>query len=25
MPLGDFEKTILRLLAINRNPESYIA
>lgn len=25
MPLGDFEKTILRLLAGNRNPESYIA
>ena len=25
MPLGDFEKTILRLLAINRNPESYMA
>lgn len=25
MPLGDFEKTILRLLAVNRNPESYIA
>ena len=25
MPLGDFEKTILRLLAANRNPESYIA
>ena len=25
MPLGDFEKAILRLLAGNRNPESYIA
>ncbi len=25
MPLGDFEKAILRLLAVNRNPESYIA
>lgn len=25
MPLGDFEKSILRLLAVNRNPESYIA
>jgi len=25
MPLGDFEKMILRLLAVNRNPESYIA
>lgn len=25
MPLGDFEKTVLRLLAANRNPESYIA
>ena len=25
MPLGDFEKSILRLLAGNRNPESYIA
>jgi hypothetical protein len=25
MPLGDFEKLILRLLAVNRNPESYIA
>ena len=25
MPLGDFEKSILRLLAANRNPESYIA
>ncbi|HEX9045411.1 MAG TPA: hypothetical protein VF988_00170 [Verrucomicrobiae bacterium] len=25
MPLGDFEKTVLRLLAGNRNPESYIA
>ncbi len=25
MPLGDFEKVILRLLAGNRNPESYIA
>ncbi|HEY3857852.1 MAG TPA: nucleotidyl transferase AbiEii/AbiGii toxin family protein [Verrucomicrobiae bacterium] len=25
MPLGDFEKTLLRLLAANRNPESYIA
>ena len=25
MPLGDFEKTLLHLLAVNRNPESYIA
>ena len=25
MPLGNFEKSILRLLASNRNPESYIA
>lgn len=25
MPLADFEKNILRLLASNRNPESYIA
>jgi len=25
MPLGDFEKSVLRLLAANRNPESYIA
>ena len=25
MPLDDFEKAILRLLAVNRNPESYIA
>jgi hypothetical protein len=25
MPLGDFEKNILRLLAANRNPESYVA
>ena len=25
MPLGDFEKTVLRLLAANRNPESYVA
>src|SRR5271167_2885088 len=25
MPLGDFEKNVLRLLAANRNPESYIA
>jgi hypothetical protein len=25
MPLGDFEKSILRLVAVNRNPESYIA
>ncbi|HEV2694209.1 MAG TPA: nucleotidyl transferase AbiEii/AbiGii toxin family protein [Verrucomicrobiae bacterium] len=25
MPLGDFEKELLRLLAANRNPESYIA
>ena len=25
MPLGDFEKSILRLLAANRNPESYVA
>jgi hypothetical protein len=25
MPLGDFEKTVLRLLAVNRSPESYIA
>ena len=25
MPLGDFEKYILRLLAANRNPESYVA
>lgn len=25
MPLGDFEKSILRLLAVNRNPESYVA
>lgn len=25
MPLGDFEKAVLRLLAANRNPESYVA
>src|ERR1700748_1551959 len=25
MPLGNFEKSLLRLLAANRNPESYIA
>ena len=25
MPLGDFEMNVLRLLAANRNPESYIA
>ena len=25
MPLGDFEKTVLRLLAVNRSPESYVA
>ncbi|MFN3409274.1 MAG: hypothetical protein ACK45B_09800 [Limisphaerales bacterium] len=25
MPIGDFEKAILRLLAANRNPESYVA
>ena len=25
MPLGNFEKALLRLLAVNRNPESYIA
>ena len=25
MPLGDFEKTVLRLLAANRNPGSYVA
>ena len=25
MPLGDFEKTVLRLLAVNRTPESYVA
>jgi len=25
MPLGEFEKSILRLLASNRNPESYVA
>jgi hypothetical protein len=25
MPLGDFEKNVLHLLAVNRNPESYIA
>ena len=25
MPLGDFEKSVLRLLAANRNPESYVA
>ena len=25
MPLGNFEKSILRLLAVNRHPESYIA
>ena len=25
MPLGDFEKRVLRLLAANRNPESYVA
>jgi len=25
MPLGEFEKGVLRLLAANRNPESYIA
>lgn len=25
MPLGDFEKEVLQLLAANRNPESYIA
>lgn len=25
MPLGDFEKNVLHLLAANRNPESYVA
>ena len=25
MPLGDFEKNVLHLLAVNRNPESYVA
>jgi hypothetical protein len=25
MPLGDFEKAVLRLLAVNRSPESYVA
>jgi hypothetical protein len=25
MPLGDFERVLLRLLAANRNPESYVA
>ncbi|MGA2556167.1 MAG: nucleotidyl transferase AbiEii/AbiGii toxin family protein [Verrucomicrobiota bacterium] len=25
MPIADFEKTVLRLLAANRNPESYVA
>ena len=25
MPIGDFEKAILRLLAANRNPESFVA
>jgi hypothetical protein len=25
MPLGDFENSVLRLLASNRNPESYVA
>jgi hypothetical protein len=25
MPLGDFEKNVLRLLVANRNPESYVA
>jgi hypothetical protein len=25
MPLGDYEKNVLRLLAANRNPESYVA
>jgi len=25
MPIADFEKAILRLLAANRNPESFVA
>ena len=25
MPLGDFEREVLRLLAANRNPDSFIA
>jgi hypothetical protein len=25
MPLGDFERDVLRLLAVNRNPNSYVA
>jgi len=25
MPLGDFEREVLRLLAVNRNPDSYVA
>ena len=25
MPLGEFEREVLRLLAANRNPESYVA
>jgi hypothetical protein len=25
MPLGDFEREVLRLLACNRNPDSYVA
>ena len=25
MPIADFEKTVLRLLAANRNPESFVA
>ena len=25
MPLGAFEREVLRLLAVNRNPDSYVA
>ena len=25
MPLGTFEQEVLRLLAVNRNPDSYVA
>jgi hypothetical protein len=25
MPLGAFEQEVLRLLAVNRNPDSYVA
>lgn len=25
MPLGDFEREVLRLLAANRNPDSFVA